>query len=498
MRPSHRRPDLAWTLLAVCAALLSGCSLSLFDHDACTSNAVCREAFGRGYVCAESGLCEFSEPPARCSSWPDDLITDLPAYEDHILVGNLFDFGDFELMQLSARLAVVQVNNRDGLEGTPFGMVECTNRADHDGDGLDENEATALVGAYMSGALGIPSIVGPATSTRTEIAYNTDSPLGTLHISPSATSPALTSIDGQTSTDEAPGLLWRTAPPDSLQGHVIALEMIARDVERVGVVAEVGAYGEGLAEVFQEHFNADGRTSEMQTFSENSELGSIAADFSPAEYEAVLVISSVTADVADFLVGAAGLAGYQDKMIFLADGAFDIQLIEEAEENAEDLFQNVLGTVPATPSGNTYEAFVANFRSYYDQDPEEFGFTAHAYDASWLAIAGAAWSWYSEDAITGLGSARGLRKVSSGDTLAVGPNDWNDIKAAFEDGDSVDLAGTSGSLDFDPVTGETAAPVNVWAIEQDGGDWELTVLYCVDVSATPSPDCESPGGPQVQ
>lgn len=500
MRGSQqRRSFLTWALMAAgWTLLLPACSLSLFEHDACSGDSLCREAFGRGYVCGESGLCELSEPPARCSSWPDDLITDLPSYEDHILVGNLFDFGDFALMQRSARLAVVQVNNRDGLEGTPFGMVECTNAADFDDDGLDENEATALVGSYMAGVLGIASIVGPATSTRTEIAYNTDSALGTLHISPSATSPALTSIDGQTSTDEEPGLLWRTAPPDSLQGQVIALEMIARDIDNVGIAAEVGAYGEGLAEVFQEHFNGSGRSSEMQTFTENSELGSIAAAFNQPQYGAVLVISSVTADVADFLIGAAGLSDYPNKLLFLADGAFDVQLIEEAEENAEILFPNVLGTVPATPSGNAYEAFNANYRSYYDEDPEDFGFTAHAYDASWLAIAGAAWSWYAQDEITGIGSARGLRKVSSGEDLNAGPNDWNDIKAAFEVGESVDLAGASGSLDFDPVTGETAAPVNVWTISDESGDWELTVMYCVDVSATPSAECVEPGGPPAE
>lgn len=498
--PRLDRPFVDRLTLGAClfgVLILGGCSASLYQFSECTDGVGCREAFGRGWLCGESGFCEQATVEPRCTSWPDDVIDDLPSYEDHILIGNLFDFGDFQLMQRAARLAVIQVNTRDGLAGTPFAMIECTNEADYLDDGLDENEATARVGAYMAGPLGISAIVGPATSTRTEIAYNTNSPLGTLHISPSATSPALTSIDGQTSTDEEPGLLWRTAPPDSLQGQVMALEMIARDIEQVGIAAEVGAYGEGLAEVFQQHFNGDGRTSEMLIFSENSELGPIVSAYNDAAYDAVLMISSVSSDVADFLNGASPLAGYLDKLIFLADGAFDVQMIEQSENSASDLYPNVLGTMPATPTGLAFDTFVASYMSVYDQNPADFGFSAHAYDAGWLAIAGAAWSHYNEGAITGIGAARGLRNVSSGDDLNAGPNSWNDVNAAFREGESVDLRGASGSLDFDPVTGETAAPVNVWGIEPSDDGWELTVMYCVDVSASPSEHCEEPGGPEV-
>jgi branched-chain amino acid transport system substrate-binding protein len=487
---------LSAVLVAVVGLLAGGCSLSLFEPAQCESNSQCRAAFGRGWTCVEDGLCSEAEIPVRCSSEPDDIFDDLAAHEDWILVGNLFDFGDFQLMQRSARLAVIQVNTRDGLDGTKFGMIECTNDGDFDDDGLDENEATEQMAHYMSDVLGLPAIVGPATSTRTEIAYNTSSPLGTLHISPSATSPALTAIDGLSSTDAEPGLLWRTAPPDSLQGQVTALEMIARGIDRVGVAAEVGAYGEGLAQIFQEHFNGDGRTSDLSTFTENSELGPIAAAFNASEYDAVLAISAVSSDVADFLNAASSLSDYPNKLIFLADGAFDIQMIEQSESSAEDLFPNVLGTIPATPSGLAFDTFVASYFSVFDQDPTEFGFSAHAYDAAWLAIAGAAWSLYSAEAVTGLDTARGLRKVSSGDDFDTGPNDWNNVKAAFEDGQSVDLRGASGSLDFDPETGETAAPVNVWTIVPDGGTWALEVQYCVDVSASPAPECVEPGGPE--
>lgn len=482
----------SWALVL----LLPGCSFSQLPRAECTENADCRETFGRGWTCGEAGYCSEAPVPARCNSFPEAVLEDLSDHEDDILLGNIFDFGDFFGMQKSARLAVIQVNTRDGLFGTQYGMVECTNAADFDGDGLDENTATADMAAYMADVLGIRAIVGPATSTRAEIAYNTSAPLDTLHISPSATSPGLTSIDGVTSTTEEPGLFWRTAPPDSLQGKVIALEVMAADVDRVGVVAQVGAYGEGLAEVFQSEFDGEGRTSELKTYSDVSELGSIAADYNSGEYGAVLMISSITAEIADFMNAAGSLGGYDSKLIFLPDGAFDIQLIDESENLAEHLYPNVRGTVPATPAGLAFNTFVASYQSVYDEDPTVLPFTAQAYDAGWLAIAGTAWSSLQEGEVTGTGAARGLRKISGGDEFNTGPNDWNNVKAAFSDGDSVDLSGASGSLDYDPLTGETAAPVNVWVIIEDGTSWTLSILYCVDVSPSPSQDCEDPGGPE--
>jgi len=475
---------------------LAVCTPNQLPRSECALNEDCREAFGRGWTCGEEGYCSEAPIPGRCDSHPEGILEDLPAFEDHILLGNIFDFGDFFGMQKSARLAVIQVNTRDGLFGTPFGMIECTNADDFGDDGLDANAATEQMAVYMSDVLGIRAIVGPATSTRAEIAYNASSPFDTLHISPSATSPGLTSIDGSTSTDAEPGLFWRTAPPDSLQGKVIALEMVAADVERVGVVAQVGAYGEGLAQVFQSEFDGDDRSSELATYTDVSELGSIAASYNGGEFDAVLVISSSTGEIADFMNAAASLSGYDSKLIFLPDGAFDIQLVDESESLAEHLYPNVRGTVPATPAGLAFNTFVASYQSVYDEDPTVLPFTAQAYDAGWLAITGTAWSSLQEDGITGTGAARGLRRISSGSEFNTGPNDWNNVKAAFADGDSVDLLGASGSLDFDSETGETAAPVNVWNLIEYGSSWTLNILYCVDVSQTPAPECEDPGGPE--
>jgi branched-chain amino acid transport system substrate-binding protein len=484
-------------LLPLLVTAAPGCSLNTFPHDSCQSNAGCRAAFGRGWTCGDEGLCTEEAPLNRCTSHPSGVLEDLASYEDRILLGSVFDQGDFEIMVKAARLAVINVNTRDGLDGTAFAIVECTNEANSIYDGLDENEATAVAGTYLSDVLGIPILIGPATSTRTEIAYNNDIAFGTLHITPSATSPSLTDIDGTTSTDEAPGLLWRTAPPDSLQGQVIAMEMMGLGVTKVGIVAQVGTYPESLAEVFQQHFVGAGLSSQLELYNEVADSGTLLTLFDVPTYDGVLVISPITSDMAAFLNGASAtqFSYAAKKVIFLPDGAFDVQLIDEAI-SAIALFPTIRGTVPATPSGLAYNNFVAAYRSQYNgEDPSDFGFSAHAYDASWMAIAGAAWSWYQEGSeITGLGAARGLRKLSdsSGPSFDLSQTHWTSIAAQFEEGTAIDVSGASGPLNYDLETGEMSSPIDVWTVECTGttaSECSIVPQYCVDLSESPSDAC---------
>jgi len=484
-----------WLLLL--PALLTGCSALTYDQAACTAASDCREAFGLGWSCAESGFCEAAAPNPRCSSTPDDILTSPADHADRILLGSIFDRVDFTLMVKSARLAILQVNVEDGLAGQEFGIIECSNAESAGDDGLDPEQATAALGEELIESWGVHALVGPATSGRASAAYNAWSPLGAVTISPSATSPALTSIDGTTSTDSEPGLFWRTAPPDSLQGRVIAREMLALSHDNVAVIAQLGAYGQGLAEVFDQQFAAEGGSVTLLPFEESSDLAQAVVTASAADFDAVLVISSQTGDVVGFFnaIPVANLTdAYTAKTIFLPDGAFDAQLIEDTSAAARPLFDNVRGTVPRTPSGGAFKAFAAFYGLEYNgEDPSDFGFSAHAFDAAWLAIAGTAWSLHQEGRITGLGTARGLRQLSdpdyedpdTGEALPLGPTSWNDIATNFAEGNAVDIVGASGSLDYDPISGETAAPINVWTI----ANGDFVTQYCVDLSPSPSPDC---------
>ena len=87
-----------------------------------------------------------------------------------------------------------------------------------------------------------------------------------------------------------------------------------------------------------------------------------------------------------------------------------------------------------------------------------------SYDAAWLGMYAMAHSAGSEGAITGLGIARGLRQMSSGTAISVGSSSWEDAQAALASGNSIDVTGASGHLDYDPSSEETTSPIEIWSI----------------------------------
>jgi len=430
---------------------------------------------------------------------PEGIVQDPAAFEDRFLLGMIFPPGGvFQPMIHGGRLAVLNVNDH-GLDGRLFGIVECSNDANVGLDGLDENAATAYVANYLADVLGVHAVVGPATSTRTEIAFDTLSPFDVVLASPSATSPGLTPLDGTTPSDAEPGLLWRTAPPDDLQGRAIAAEMIQNlEAESAAVVHQTGAYGAGLAAVFVEQFTEGGtRTATQHPFTSTADLATALTEVSVAAaagLDQVLIISSNPADVISFLDVAATDSNYDDVGIFLPDGGRTAELFRPTGQPREIFFQQdrIRGTVPKTPVGRqVYETFAANYNLVFPDNPDDFGFTAHAYDAAWILLYGTAWAYYQEEAITGTAIARGLRRLSAGQEVRVGPAEWNLVKGQFEAGQSVNIDGASGALDFDPGTEETAAPVDVWRIVPSVGDdpWEFENTHCWDLSDDPG-ECD--------
>lgn len=456
--------------------MLSGCSLGRLQTTMCDSSQRCQDAFGWGWTCGDEGLCDEAVAPARCSqTWPEDLLTNRGAYEDSIVLGVNYDRSDFGLEVLAARLAVIQANEQGGLEGRDFALIECSNEANASFDALTQDEANEEVTRWLAEDIGVAGIVGPATSGRTEAAYQVASPLGTLIISPSATSPALTALDGLTSTDSEPGLLWRTAPPDDLQGAAIAQYMMETlDAATVAVIYETGPYGEGLADAFVENFDGD---ISRRSFSNNSERDEAVASIGDADQ--VLFIAAEKEDLVAFFYAASQIAAFNDKQdpvgIFLADGAYYIDIYEDVSD-VDYLFAQVYGTRPTSIPGVVYDGFSAAYAAAFGgQDPGEAGYTAYAFDAMWLLLYGVAWSSYQEGEISGIGIGRGLRHVSSGEPIDIKPSTWITARAQFQEGNDVDVTGASGALDYDPKTGETAAPIEIWGIEAvPGGGYAFT------------------------
>ncbi|MDP2307863.1 MAG: ABC transporter substrate-binding protein [Pseudomonadota bacterium] len=445
-------------------SLLAGCSLTTYDYATCATGAECREAFGFGYTCGDAGLCAPIEVEPRCeSAWPVDLFQRIENYRDAIVLGSLFDHTSDTPETQAARLAVMQVNDLSGLDGRTYAIVECTYEENNDYDDRDLIEATSFTTAWLADTLGVPAIIGPATSSAAEAAYAIAAPADTVLLSPSATSPSLSTIDGLTKTDAEPGLFWRTAPPDSLQGKVVAEDMMKRSSD-VAVIYGSGSYGEGLAQVFQTEFEVGGGEVTLYPFGDDTERDLAVRNVATAQPDEVLFISAEGTDVAAFLNAAVVLAPYELMPIFLTDSARDDDVLDLAS-SASDLFDQVRGTAPSVPKGTVYDFFsVAYSGAFAPAAASDSVYTAHTWDASWLAIYGVAWSAANEGGITGTGIARGLRQVSAGTDVPIDPTSWSQVQASFDEASPIDVSGASGSLDFDPDTEETTASIDVWTI----------------------------------
>lgn len=453
-------------LLLAFAVLGTGCSAGLFEYTECTSHDACRDAFGYGSICSD-GLCETVALDARCTLSEEIALPVDPAA--HVVFGSIFDRSTVSHLarEQSAALALTQANSEDGLHGRSFVLAACTNEVDGDA-------ATVELARHLAAEIGVPTILGPSSSARTSSAFVEVEPVGTLLLSPSATSPGLTALDGAEHSDADPGLLWRTAGPDTIQGPVLAAAMIDRGALRVAAVHRSDAYGEGLAEVVAEAFVGDGRTLELLPF--NSEAGLVDQTVnavSNGDTDEVVFVSSDLAEVVAFLDAAATLPGFAGVDIMLTDSARNQDLLDAAADAIDELGP-IRGTSPALPTGPVYDAFRAAYSVAYEEDVTERSFTAHAYDAAWLAAYGVAWADAQEGGVSGLGIARGLRQISDGEAVEIRSSGWEGVIAAFASGTSVNVEGASGELDYDPVTGETSGPIELWELSEDGDSFVVT------------------------
>ncbi len=467
------------------AALAGGCTLTRTDVSECESSAECHAAFGVGHVCNGDGLCDEVEPPPRCTqTYPAGLFENRYQERTRIVLGNLMDRSNetHVARERSAQLAYEQANGEDGVDDREFGAVFCTIEENPDLDDLSRSDAAVAAARFLADAVGVPAIVGPAASGDTQAVFQSLAGSGVLVISPSATSPALTDLDPETVSNDAPGLLWRTAPSDGLQGAVIADDMLGPGTGRVAAVSsvavihETGAYGEGLFEVFARAFmDGGGQVDALRPFEDDGQLADAIADIGDSSVEEVLFISSQPDDISAFLNSASQLPGYDDKGIFLTDAAANPDVLSAANPAR---FDQVRGTRPAPLDEGqdlVYASFIAAYTAKFQQDVRTYSFAANAYDAAWLLVYGAAWALFREDGLTGLNMARGLRRVSNGESIEVRPAGWVAAQQEFREGRSINAAGASGPIDYDPDTEETAADIEVWEIQ--GG--EIRGIYPV-------------------
>jgi len=175
-------------------------------------------------------------------------------------------------MALGAELAIDEVNAAGTLLGG--GKVLVSLRADS--TCVDSSAAQAAAEALVSNS-NVAAIMGADCSGVTAaIANNVAVPNGVVMISPSATSPALSTIEDN-------DLFFRTSPSDARQGQVLSDVLMDRGVMSIAVTYTNNDYGKGLADAFQASYEAAGGTVTISAAHEDgkgdysAEVGALAA-----------------------------------------------------------------------------------------------------------------------------------------------------------------------------------------------------------------------------
>jgi branched-chain amino acid transport system substrate-binding protein len=159
-------------------------------------------------------------------------------------------------------------------------------------------------------------------------------------VSPSATSPALSTIDDK-------GLFFRTAPSDARQGALMAEMLLGRGVNEVAVTYTNNDYGKGFADAFGAAYAAAGGkvlTSEPHEDGKGDYSAEVAA-LSASGADTLVVLGYVDQGGRGIIQAALDTGAFES--FVLGDGMYGQSLIEAI---GAELDGKVVGLVPGSDS----------------------------------------------------------------------------------------------------------------------------------------------------
>jgi len=360
-------------------------------------------------------------------------------------------------------LAALEINQSGAVDGRMFGVLSCDTGSD------PEQAVTAA--RWLVDSARVPAIIGPARSTVTLDVFNRVAyPSKTLVMSPSATSPALTDVRDS-------DLLWRTVPTDQSQAAAIFQLIRDKGYGRVAVLNIDDTYGNGLRGALEQRLcGADLCTEDLymsRRFQVENEDGVDAQwptiiealqSFSP---DVIVFVGFVRSGIS-FLETVAASELLRETPIVCTDGMSNKEALEEVTgPHGRQVLSNVIGTRPASPTGEVFQTFATSYRSLWNTPPEVYN--ANAYDAMYLlgfAIGGI----QDSDGVTGPKIAEQLRRLSEqSPAVSAGQNSWGrGLSLMRGSGQGFNFEGASGPLDFDEF-GEATSSIEAWYFDVDDG-----------------------------
>ena len=265
--------------------------------------------------------------------------------------------------QAGVQAAVQEANDNGGIDGCTVELIE--------EDSQTDPAAAAAAASKLVEVDQVHAIVGAYASSSTLAAAPIVEDGKIIMISPASTSPEVTN---------AGDFIFRTAPSDALQGVAMADLAWSQGHKTAAIIFVNNQYGQGLADVFEAQFKANGGTItikvayELEMATYRTELSQIQAtnpdlilDVSYADDGQIIFREAAELGITAQWMGGDGIAS---DAIFAAPG------IAEATEG-------MIGTKPSasdSPNAAAFEALLAQYGLEADI------YTSEAYDAAKLAL----------------------------------------------------------------------------------------------------------------
>ena len=265
--------------------------------------------------------------------------------------------------QAGVQAAVQEANDNGGIDGCTVELIEEDSQTDPAAAAaaarklVEVDQVHAIVGAYAS------------SSTLAAAPIVEDGKI--IMISPASTSPEVTN---------AGDFIFRTAPSDALQGVAMADLAWSQGHRTAAIIFVKNQYGQGLADVFENQFKANGGTItmkipyELEMATYRTELSQIQGtnpdlilDISYADDGQIIFREAAELGITAQWMGGDGIA---DPAIFNAPGIADAT-------------EGMIGTKPSASDSPNAAAFEALLVQY---GLEAGIYSAEAYDAAKLAL----------------------------------------------------------------------------------------------------------------
>lgn len=371
------------------------------------------------------------------------------AAED-VKVGILFDvtgpIANFIPPMLdSVTLATDEVNAGGGLLGGKMVSVV--------GDTTGSSQGAVDAATKLVNIENVSAVVGALMSGTTIAASNSVIvPTGVAQISPTATSPDLTTLADN-------DWVFRVVPSDAYQGQVLAKLTMDQGVKKVALTYANNDYATPLAKAFADSYKKLGGTitGEVKHEEKQPSYTTELATLSKGGPEALVIIA---------YAGDSGLTLVKEslenglfKRFVGTDGLRDNLLIEKiGADNLKDSFF----TSPSSPKSEAADKFNELYAAKFQTTKDKI-FIGQVYDSVMLAALA-----IQQAGGTDRAKVRdALRQVANPPGEPVGPGDWAKAVELIKGGKDIDYTGATGAMDFDDA-GDVAGVIGHFVVDGTG------------------------------